>query len=375
MNILLVTSKEDKSDFEAVINSAHNANLTATVCNIKNNFLDEIEERYHPHAIVWVNGVNMSNGSTELDTLAKVRNIYPYIRIIYFTGEQDYNEIANVLIGLKIFDIVDRNITSIEFNELLESPLKSKSEVEAFNLRKFVSYDTKSKKPHHKFNLQLLLPVIMLCVVVVITIVALVIKNGSTANAEEIATEEATVKNVESITEGQTLFMLATVAPTELPTEPPTQKATEKATKEKNKATEKVTERATEKQQEQQPAQQQEVVQQPVQQPAQQQEVVQQPVQQPEQQPAQQQEITDDGQIHFDRESYAVKAGESFTITVSGLAAAQGMNWNVNNGAVVKFVSATTTTVTIKATGAGTAIITGTAKSNGATRQVIVTVQ
>ena len=389
MNILLVTSKEDKSDFEAVINSAHNANLTATVCNIKNNFLDEIEERYHPHAIVWVNGVNMSNGSTELDTLAKVRNIYPYIRIIYFTGEQDYNEIANVLIGLKIFDIVDRNITSIEFNELLESPLKSKSEVEAFNLRKFVSYDTKSKKPHHKFNLQLLLPVIMLCVVVVITIVALVIKNGSTANAEEIATEEATVKNVESITEGQTLFMLATVAPTELPTEPPTQKATEKATKEKNKATEKVTERATEKQQEQQPAkqqevvqqpvqqpaQQQEVVQQPVQQPAQQQEVVQQPVQQPAQQPAQQQEITDDGQIYFDRESYAVKVGESFTITVSGLAATQGMKWNVNNSAIVTFVSATTTTVTIKATGAGTAIITGTAKSNGATRSVIVTVQ
>ena len=389
MNILLVTSKEDKSDFEAVINSAHNANLTATVCNIKNNFLDEIEERYHPHTIVWVSGVNMSNGKTEADTLKEIRTTYPYIRIIYFTDGEDYDDIANLLIELKIYDIVNRNITSIEFNELLENPLKSKNEVEAFNLRKFVSYDTKSKKPHHKFNLQLLLPVIMLCVVVVITIVALVIKNGSTANAEEIATEEATVKNVESITEGQTLFMLATVAPTELPTEPPTQKATEKATKEKNKATEKVTERATEKQQEQQPAQQQEVVQQPVQQPAQQQEVVQQPVQQPAQQqevvqqpvqqpaqqPAQQQEITDDGQIYFDRESYAVKVGESFTITVSGLAATQGMKWNVNNSAIVTFVSATTTTVTIKATGAGTAIITGTAKSNGATRSVIVTVQ
>ena len=277
MNILLVTSKEDKSDFEAVINSAHNANLVSTLCAIKNNFLDEIEERYHPHTIVWVSGVNMSNGKTEADTLKEIRTTYPYIRIIYFTDGEDYDDIANLLIELKIYDIVNRNITSIEFNELLENPLKSKNEVEAFNLRKFVSYDTKSKKPHHKFNLQLLLPVIMLCVVVVITIVALVIKNGSTANAEEIATEEATVKNVESITEGQTLFMLATVAPTELPTEPPTQKATEKATKEKNKATEKVTERATEKQQEQQPAQQQEVVQQPVQQPAQQQEVVQQP--------------------------------------------------------------------------------------------------
>ena len=60
---------------------------------------------------------------------------------------------------------------------------------------------------------------------------------------------------------------------------------------------------------------------------------------------------------------------------MSGLAATQGMKWNVNNSAIVTFVSATTTTVTIKATGAGTAIITGTAKSNGATRSVIVTVQ
>lgn len=392
MNILLVTSKEDKSDFEAVINSARNANLVSTLCVIKNTFLDEIEERYHPHTIVWVNGVNMSNGETEAETLTKIRTVYPYIRIIYFTGGEDYDDIANVLIGLKIYDIVNRNITSIEFNELLEKPLKSKNEVEAFNLRKFVVYK-QGKKVHHKFNLRLLLPVIMLCVVAAITIVALVIKNGSTANAEEAATEEETVKNVENITESPTLFMLATVAPTELLTEAPKQKATEKTTKEKNKATEKGTEKATEKQQEQQPvqqsAQQQEVVQQPVQQPAQQQPVQQQPVQQPVQQPAQQpaqqqpvqqpaqqqETINDDGQIHFDRESYAVKVGENFTITVSGVSASQGMRWNVNNSEIVKFVSATTTTVTVKATTAGTAIITGTAKSNGATRSVIVTVQ
>ena len=397
MNILLVTSKEDKSDFEAVINSARNANLVSTLCVIKNTFLDEIEERYHPHTIVWVNGVNMSNGETEAETLTKIRTVYPYIRIIYFTGGEDYDDIANVLIGLKIYDIVNRNITSIEFNELLEKPLKSKNEVEAFNLRKFVVYK-QGKKVHHKFNLRLLLPVIMLCVVAAITIVALVIKNGSTANAEEAATEEETVKNVENITESPTLFMLATVAPTELLTEAPKQKATEKTTKEKNKATEKGTEKATEKQQEQQPAQQQEVVQQSVQQPAQQQPVQQpvqqpaqqQPVQQPVQQPAQQQPvqqqpvqqpvqqqetINDDGKIYFDRESYTVKTGENFTITVSGVSASQGMRWNVNNSEIVKFVSATTTTVTVKATTAGTAIITGTAKSNGATRSVIVTVQ
>ena len=372
MNILLVTSKDDKSDFEAVINSAHNANLVSTLCAIKNNFLDEIEERYHPHAIVWVSGVNMSNGKTEADTLKEIRTTYPYIRIIYFTGGEDYDDIANVLMGLKIYDIVNRNITSIEFNELLEKPLKNKNEVEAFNLRKFVVYK-QGKKVHHKFNLRLLLPVIMLCVVAAITIVALVIKNGNTANAEEAATEEETVRNVENITESPTLFMLATVAPTELLTEAPKQKATEKPTKEKNKATEKVTERATEKQQEQQPVQQQEAVQQPVQQPAQQ------PAQQQEviQQPAQQQETikNDDGKIYFDRESYTVKAGENFTIKVSGLAASQGMRWNVNNSEIVKFVSATTTTVTVKATTAGTAIITGTAKSNGAARSVIVTVQ
>lgn len=102
---------------------------------------------------------------------------------------------------------------------------------------------------------------------------------------------------------------------------------------------------------------------------------VQQPVQQiqPVEQPAQQ--ITDDGQIHFDKDSYTVNVGETFDIYVSGLAAANGCNWNLTNNAIAEFVSSDVTKVTLKAKAKGSTVITGTAKSNGATTQVLVTVE
>ena len=133
----------------------------------------------------------------------------------------------------------------------------------------------------------------------------------------------------------------------------------------------------------QQPAQQSTPqVQQPVQQPQQSAPQVQQPVQQPQQsapqvqQPVQQPDpIVDDGLIHFDQESYTVSVGETFDIYVTGLAASSGCKWTLTNSAVAEFVSSDTTKVTIKAKAKGSTVITGTAKSNGATRQVLVTVK
>jgi hypothetical protein len=123
-------------------------------------------------------------------------------------------------------------------------------------------------------------------------------------------------------------------------------------------------------------------VQQPVQQPEQSVPQVQQPIQQPEQsapqvqQPVQQPDpIVDDGLIYFDKDSYTVAVGESFDIYVTGLATSSGCKWTLTNSAIAEFVSSDTASVTIKAKSKGSTVITCTAKSNGATRQVLVTVK
>lgn len=382
MNILLISSKEERAAFEAVVKSAPNANLINSLQTINDQFIDDLEERYHPHCIVWVNGVKVSNGKSEIDTLKEIKERYPYIRIIYFTGEEEYENIIDELTELDIFDVVDRNITSVEFNVLLNEPFKNRQATDDFNKKKIrVVFPSKKKK---KFNLSLLLPIGILIVLAILIVVLLVVKNNPSENEDEDVTESVTMVSSKSPTQA-TIFVLSTNPPTEKPTQTPT-KATEKATeKVTQQPTQKPTEKATEKEKTtssggnsnnpasglggaiQQPAQQPvQQVEQPVQQPIQQ---IEQPVQQP------QQTVTDDGQIHFDKDSYVVNVGETFDIYVSGLVAANGCNWNLTNNAIAEFVSSDVTKVTLKAKAKGSTVITGTAKSNGASRQVLVTVE
>lgn len=382
MNILLISSKEERAAFEAVVKSAPNTNLINSLQTINDQFIDDLEERYHPHCIVWVNGVKVSNGKSEIDTLKEIKERYPYIRIIYFTGEEEYENIIDELTELDIFDVVDRNITSVEFNVLLNEPFKNRRATDDFNKKKIrVVFPSKKKK---KFNLSLLLPIGILIVLAILIVVLLVVKNNPSENEDEDVTESVTMVSSKSPTQA-TIFVLSTNPPTEKPTQTPT-KATEKATeKVTQQPTQKPTEKATEKEKTtssggnsnnpasglggaiQQPAQQPvQQVEQPVQQPIQQ---IEQPVQQP------QQTVTDDGQIHFDKDSYVVNVGETFDIYVSGLVAANGCNWNLTNNAIAEFVSSDVTKVTLKAKAKGSTVITGTAKSNGASRQVLVTVE
>lgn len=85
--------------------------------------------------------------------------------------------------------------------------------------------------------------------------------------------------------------------------------------------------------------------------------------------------IVDDGKIYLDPTTVTLKVGDSYDIYVSGLSAANGCNWDVQNAAVADFVNGDTTKVTIKATGVGVTVITATSKSSGATAQCVVTVK
>ena len=170
-----------------------------------------------------------------------------------------------------------------------------------------------------------------------------------------------------------------------LPTSPATEKATEKATQ---KPTEKETKpKATESPGSQSQPQQPQQSQQPAQSQQPQAPQQSQPSVQPQTDPvyvppATQPQYTptippiiDDGRIYLDPTELTLKVGEKIDIYVSGLSAANGCNWDVQNAAIADFVSGDTTKVTIVANGAGVTIITATSKSSGYSAQCKVTVK
>lgn len=396
MNILLVSPKEDKIQYESAIKSVSNANHLSTVSVVTEHFIGEIKERYNPHIIVWVCGVKMVNAQSELNTIKQIKDTYPYIKFIYFTnGETTYNKVSEPLNELGIYSIIDRSITNIEFGKLLKNPIKSSDEVIQFNKAKYRTVPVQKRRKRNNFiieNFKMFIPLIILVILIIVLFVYKGVCNlSSTAStATEPITEPVTESILEPPTEVATLYASPTEEETEKPTEKQTERITEKPTE---KETERITEKPTEKDQSstnivnntdsgtlyqeqtpqvQQPVQEQQQVvpqvQQPVQQPQQSVPQVQPPVQQPD-------PIVDDGLIYFDKDSYTVKAGETFDIYVTGLATSSGCKWELTNSAVAEFVSSDTTKVTIKAKAKGLTVVTGTAKSNGATRQVLVTVE
>lgn len=380
LNILLVCSKVDRSTYESVINAAPNTNLLGCISHIKDGFIAEVKEKYHPHIIVWVSGAKLSCEQSELELIESIRDNYDYIRVIYFTGEQEYKAVSGNLNDIGIYDVIDRNITNLEFNYLLENPITSKADEDTFNRKKAPRKVTK-RKSKSKINKMMLLPILAIIVVVILVIVLVLLKNSQKTETEPT---ETTIEATEAPTEDVTLFPeIVTQAVTEKPTQKPTEKATEKPTE---KATEKPTQRATAA---------------PTTPPATQPPVSSVAVVENNNtggggnttannengnnggeqtviindNPAPASTITDDGSINFDQSSYNVTVGSTVDIYVSGLAAAQGCNWSLTNNAVVKFTSADTTHATLQATGIGVTTVTATAKSNGAIAQVLVTVE
>ncbi|MEE1154072.1 MAG: hypothetical protein UH241_02845 [Acutalibacteraceae bacterium] len=405
MNVLLICGKEMQKNLENMCSRARNKRVIGTVTQVDNNIVELVKTTYRPHCIIWAQGIDFKTDTSELDLILALQNEFPSTRIIVNHGKSD--ELTTSLIENDIYDVVARVVTDIEFLDLLNTPLSSKEEYERFNRdthkAKSATVKTRKKVVVNNKPIFIFVAVIMLFTILFV----LFVKNKQANNKpNESATELSTAVATEYVTD-----YLVIDDRYEFPTEEETEEATEKATEE---TTEKPTEKPTEKKdkedeedkneqdnnsntsqtQVQQP--QQQYVQQPAQEQQQTTSQVQQPVQEPqqsvpqEQQPVQEQQqsapqvqqpvqqpepIVDDGLIHFDKDSYTVKAGETFDIYVTGLSASSGCKWELTNSAVAEFVSSDTTKVTIKAKAKGVTVVTGTAKSNGATRQVLVTVE
>lgn len=405
MNVLLICGKEMQKNLEVMCSRARNKRVIGTLTQVDDNIVELVKTTYRPHCIIWAQGIDFKTDTSELDLILSLQNEFPSTRIIVNHGRSD--ELTTALVENDIYDVVARVVTDIEFLDLLNTPLSSKEEFERFN-RDTHKAKSATVKTHKKVVINNKPIFIFVAVIMLFTILfVLFVKNKqSDHKPTENATELSTAVATEYVTD-----YLVIDDRYEFPTEEETEEATEKATEE---TTEKPTEKPTEKKDKedeedkneqdnnsntsqtqvqqpqqqyvQQPAQEQQQttsqVQQPVQEPQQSVPQVQQPVQEQQQsapqvqQPVQQPEpIVDDGLIHFDKDSYTVKAGEIFDIYVTGLATSSGCKWELTNSAVAEFVSSDTTKVTIKAKAKGLTVVTGTAKSNGATRQVLVTVE
>lgn len=410
MNVLLICGKEMQKNLENMCSRARNKRVIGTVTQVDNNIVELVKTTYRPHCIIWAQGIDFKTDTSELDLILALQNEFPSTRIIVNHGKSD--ELTTALVENDIYDVVARVVTDIEFLDLLNTPLSSKEEYERFNrdTHKAKSATVKTRKKVVVNNKPIF---IFLAVIMLFTILFVLFVKNKQADIEptESATELSTAVATEYVTDYLLLddgYKFATEEKTEKPTDKPTEEETETPTEKKEQATEKpdkddekedskdtqkedenstpvANSNAGETSYQETPQQSTPQVEQPVQEtPQQSTPQVEQPVQETPQQstpqveqPVQEtpQQIVDDGLIHFDRDSYTVKAGETFDIYVTGLAASSGCKWTLTNSAVAEFVSSDTTKVTVRAKAKGSTVITGTAKSNGATRQVLVTVE
>lgn len=404
MNVLLICGKEMQKNLENMCSRARNKRVIGTVTQVDDNIVELVKTTYRPHCIIWAQGIDFKTDTSELDLILALQNEFPSTRIIVNHGKSD--ELTTALVENDIYDVVARVVTDIEFLDLLNTPLSSKEEYERFNrdINKTKSANVKSHKKIVVNNkpIFIFLAVIMLAT---ISFVAVVKNVQADTNINEDTTEISLDVATEYVTDYLVMddgYEFPTEEETEKPTEKPTERKTEPPTEKKEKATEEKPDKDDEDKDkneqdnssnnnsnisyqtpvQQVPQQSISQVQQPVQEPQQSTPQAQQPVQEPQQstpqvqQPVQQPEpIVDDGLIYFDQDSYAVSVGETLDIYVTGLAASSGCKWTLTNSSVAEFVSSNTTKVTIKAKAKGVTVVTGTAKSNGATRQVLVTVE
>ena len=421
MNVLLICGKEIQKNLEVMCSRARNKRVIGTVTQVDDNIVELVKTTYRPHCIIWAQGIDFKTDTSELDLILALQNEFPSTRIIVNLGKPN-DELTTALIENDIYDVVARVVTDIEFLNLLNTPLSSKEECERFNKD---THKTKTTTPKQRKKVVVnnkpifvFLAVIMLATILFVVIIKT--KQVDT-NADNSAPEPSFEMTTEYVTDYLVMdnkYEFPTEEETEPPTEKPTERETEPPTEKKEQATEKpdkddkdknedketneqdnssttsqeqvqqpVQQAPQQSVQVQQPVQQQPQqqyvpqVQQPVQQPQQSVPQVQQPIQQPQQsvqvqQPVQQPDpIVDDGLIHFDQDTYTVSVGETFDIYVTGLAASSGCKWTLTNSAVAEFVTSDTTKVTIKAKAKGSTVVTGIAKSNGATRQVLITVK
>lgn len=381
MNYVVFCDKSEIKSYEKLFEGAADSKMLAAEPALDSNKISELIKQHNPHGIIIAN--------TDYD-IAKIIEAVKYISeehgdirtiVIYPDIETDKaEEIRKYTSGL-----ITRAITPDDFIYIVDNKLGA-YEFGILNEKKITKASKGKKVSAFSLNLKKLI-IVGGAVFVFILIVLIVSRSdGCGGNDEASETQPETEYGITFPTEETDAPTFATF-PTEETTSPtkPTEKTTD-STKPTEKATEKPTEKKNETQSQSNSSASQAAPQAPVSSqvtPAPEPvypEYPQEPepvpvVTDPPYTPPAPSEIIDDGKIYLDPTQITVKVGQTFEIYVTGLSAANGCNWDVQNAAVADFVSGDTIKVTVKAKGVGMTIITATSKSSGAKAQCVVTVK
>lgn len=376
MNYIVFCDKSEIKSYEKLFEGAADSKMLAAEPALDSDKISELIKQHNPHGIIIANTdyeiskiIEAVKSINEEHSDIRTIVIYPDIEI------EKAEEIRKYTSGL-----ITRAITSDDFIYIVDNKLGA-YEFEILNNKK-AALPSKKRISAKGLNPKLLIAVGgAVFIAILIMLIASKSCGGATGTDETEPTTELELTESGDDTEP----VLATfptekemTSPTDKPTSPtkPTEKTTEKAT-------EKPTEKKKPSSSSSSPAQ---VYDPPAssQAPVSSQPTYSQPVYEPEPVPVEtdppytppaSSEIIDDGRIYLDPTQITVQVGQTFEIYVTGLSAANGCSWDVQNAAVADFISGDTIKVTLKAKGVGMTIITATSKSSGAKAQCVVTVK
>ena len=377
MNYIVFCDKSEIKSYEKLFEGAADSKMLAAEPALDSDKISELIKQHNPHGIIIAN--TDYEISKIIEAVKSINEEHSNIRTIVIYPDietEKAEEIRKYTSG-----VITRAITSDDFIYIVDNKLGA-YEFEILNNKK-ASLPSKKRISAKEFNPKLLIAV---GGAVFIAILIMLIASKSCGGAAGTDETEPTTELELTESGDETEPMLATF-PTEKEMTSPTDKPTS-PTKPTEKTTEKATEKPTEKKKpssssSSSPAQ---VYDPPAssQAPVSSQPTYSQPVYEPEPVPVEtdppytppaSSEIIDDGRIYLDPTQITVQVGQTFEIYVTGLSAANGCSWDVQNAAVADFISGDTIKVTLKAKGVGMTIITATSKSSGAKAQCVVTVK
>lgn len=387
MNYALFCNKGEIKQYREFFKSAANSTLLAAESVLTTDKIDQIKDEYNPHGII-IAGMEIEDVKTAVKYVSEA---YSDIKVIVIYPDINKDDLAEL--QKHTDNIITRPITTEDFTYIIDNNLGG-YEFEILNQKKSGKQNLSVKRGKGRLSLLLNPKTIIIAVSAVAVIFLLLVAstcssdNPDDANlseaTENTATESTEITEAESETETEIAIFTSPTPPTQptqdstaatsAPTEISTEKPTEKPTERENAKSSNSSSQSQIPQSGQTSSAPVQIPQTPVYE-----EVVTDP-------PAESSEtytppqssapvIVDDGKIYLDPTSVTMSVGDTCEIYVSGLSAANGCNWDVQNAAVADFVSGDTTKVTVKATGVGVTIITATSKSSGATAQCVITVK
>lgn len=112
MNILIVSDKSEIKNYESIVKAAPNTSVLGAVTTLNNDFITDIKEKYHPHALVIDTSVPVKKTNV-YDVISAVHGMYPYIKIVVLTDEYDKADYS-------AFAVIRGQITNVEFNNIIK---------------------------------------------------------------------------------------------------------------------------------------------------------------------------------------------------------------------------------------------------------------